>query len=319
MKRILSLITLVTIPIAFIGGCNSSSRVELLQREGKIDVKINGQDFTSYIYESDLTKPVLHPVRTPSGIVVTRGYPLVAVEGETMDHPHHAGVFFTYNVKGNPFWSNAGPSLPQIQNIAIKKIVSGEGQGQLSTMLSWIGKDGKILLQEDRDMVFMAGEDEYAIDFTMKLTARDREVDFEDTKEGMFAIRYADWLREIKGGTGRYLNSNGEEMEKDAWGRRAKWLRLEGEKDGQVVGIAIFNHPSSINWPTYWHARGYGLFAANPLGQFDFQKGRGEENPQHFNLVLKSGRSALFKYRMIIYDGHRTAEQLEQQYEEFAK
>lgn len=108
----------------------------------------------------------------------------------------------------------------------------------------------------------------------------------------------------------------GTEKEKNVWGKRAKWVRLEGEKDGKIIGIAIFNHPDSVNYPTYWHARGYGLFAANPLGQRMFQETRGVENPQAFGLTLEPGQSTLFKFRMLIYEGPRTAEQLEKVFTE---
>ena len=39
---------------------------------------------------------------------------------------------------------------------------------------------------------------------------------------------------------------------------------------GHTVTIAIFDHPGNPGYPTYWHARGYGLFAANPLGRHIF-------------------------------------------------
>ena len=103
------------------------------------------------------------------------------------------------------------------------------------------------------------------------------------------------------------------------WGKRARWVRLQGEKDGKTIGIAVFNHPMSVNYPTYWHARGYGLFAANPLGQLAFQKAHKLENPRAFNLTLKPGESTFFKFRMVIYEGARTNEQLEQQFEHFTK
>ncbi len=130
----------------------------------------------------------------------------------------------------------------------------------------------------------------------------------------MFAIRVADWLSEEKG-TGKYLDSKGNIGEPNVWGKKADWARLEGNKDGKTIGIAIFNHPASACFPTYWHARGYGLFSADPLGQLDFLKGRNVENPQPLNFTLNPGQSALFRFRMIIYEGQKTAEQLEQAFQ----
>ena len=169
-------------------------------------------------------------------------------------------------------------------------------------------------------MIFSAAKDAYLIDFEIKLTAKDTAVVFSDTKEGMFAMRVAQWLREQnQGGTALYLSSNGEELEKNVWGKRANWMRLEGTKDGKAFGILMLNHPSSINFPTFWHARGYGLFAANPLGQFSFQKGRRVENPTEFKLTLAQGESAFFKFRLIFYEGNKTKTDCEQDFEVYIK
>jgi hypothetical protein len=158
--------------------------------------------------------------------------------------------------------------------------------------------------------------DTYAIDFTIWLKALDGDVPFTDTKEGMFCIRVAQWLTEE--GTGHYLNSNGEEGEKGVWGRRANWVRLEGEKDGKKMGVAILSHPTGVNSPTWWHARGYGCFSVNPLGQLDFQTTNKLPDPKPFNLVIKNGQKALFRYRMIFYDGTMGREKAESLYKTFA-
>ncbi len=289
-----------------------------VDKDNRVIVMVDGEDITSYRYGDELSKPILWPVKSPSGIVLTRGFPFAKVKGESTDHPHHTGVFFTYdNVNGQGFWNNT-TSPPQIKQIGSVKMETKPGKGILETVSHWTAKSGKVLLEEKRKMEFVPGEEQYTIDFTIELIAQNEKVVFGDTKEGMFAIRLADWLKE-DGGTGEYLSSNGDRREKNVWGRRASWVRLQGQQDGRVIGIAIFNHPDSVNYPTYWHARGYGLFSANPLGQFDFQKGRGVENPEHLNFTLESGQSALFRFRIVIYDGARTTEQLEKQFKEFVK
>ena len=323
--------------MGFVMGCNSGQKVNFVKGDKKIDVMIGQKHFTSYLYGGEpykvlegadkkdkgfLAKPVLFPVYTPSGIMVNRGYPLMKVEGESPDHPHHVGVFFTYGsegeINGEDFWDNTS-APPEIKHIKVTEMTGGARNGTLSTRSQWIGKTGKVLLEENRDMVFYAQKDEYVIDFTIYLTAQDEKVVFGDTKEGMFAIRVAPWLEEK--GTGRYLSSDGNDspVGENIWGKRARWVRLQGEKDGKIVGIAILNHPKSVNYPTYWHARDYGLFAANPLGQLAFQKGRKLENPQPFNFTLQPGQSGLFKFRLIIYEGPRTKEQLDRQFKDYTK
>jgi hypothetical protein len=303
--------------MAAAAGCSPEPEVKFVPGDNKIDVMIGGRLFTSYMYGDDLTKPVLFPVNTPSGVVVNRGYPLAPAEGESTDHPHHVGIFFTYDsVNKDGFWNNTA-SPPQIKHVKVTEMTAGAGEGKLAILADWVGKSGQVLLREERSMVFRAGENEYAIDFSIDLTARDTEVVFEDTKEGMFAIRFADWLRESE--TGEYLSSNGDRMEENVWGTRARWVRLEGRKDGKAIGIAIFNHPASVNYPTYWHARGYGLFAANPLGQYVFEETRRQANPQPFQLTLQPGQSAHFGFSLVVYEGHRTTEQLQQQLKKFAE
>jgi hypothetical protein len=313
-------------------GCQVGPRVDFVEDNEKIEVVIDGNEFTEYLFggrsytlaegsnkstHGFLAKPVFLPVRSPSGIVVTRGYPLLAVSGEKPDHPHHVGLFFTYDkINGNDFWNNTKPS-PQIKHVKVSRIKAGMGKGKLSTINHWIGKDGQVVLEEKRDMVFIAGENENVIDFAIELTAMESQVKFEDTKEGMFAIRVAQWLR-VSGpkATGRYQNSQGDE---NVWAKRARWVHLEGNKDDKVVGIAILNHPSSVNYPTYWHARKYGLFSANPLGQYDFEKKGNPDNAKAFNLKLQKGQTARFGFRVIVYEGVRAAEQIEEQFTDFAK
>ncbi|MHC4483177.1 MAG: DUF6807 domain-containing protein, partial [Planctomycetota bacterium] len=300
MKR--SLIGLIAGALVFAGGCQLGPRVEFVKGDDKIGVMIGDKHFTNYLYRNELTKPILYPVYTPSGIMVNRGYPLVEVEGESTDHPHHAGIFFTYDrVNDDGFWNNT-TSPPQVKHVKVTKMKGGTGKGKLSTVMHWIGKSGKVLLEEKRNMVFLVGEEEYIIDFSINLTAPDTKVIFKDTKEGMFAIRVADWLRE-KGGSGRYLNSNGDETENNVWGKRAKWVRLQGEKDGKTIGIAILNHPRSVNYPTYWHARRYGLFSANPLGQYDFEKKWNPQTAKPLNFALEPGEVAHFRFQTVIYEG----------------
>jgi hypothetical protein len=316
-------------------------KVEFFEGHNRIDITIGDKPFTSYYYGGELTKPILVPVRTPSGIEVSRRYPLAEVEGGSMDHEHHVGIFFAVDqVNGVNFWRNAA-TPPQIRHGEITQMTGGAGQGQLSTICHWIDDKDQILLEEKRSMVFLAGEydDEYAIDFSIDLTAKNQEVLFEDIEEGMFAIRLSDYLRESDAGavlhagdsipkehiagTGRYFSSNGDETAKNVWGKRARWVALQGVRKGRVVGVAILNHPASINYPTYWHARGYGLFSANPLGQGDFQRQRPKQYRKNkvipLRLTLEPGETAHFRFLVIVYDGIRTQEQIEERFREFAE
>jgi len=292
--------------------------VRFVEKAGRIDILFSGKLFSSYLFADSLTKPVLYPVRFPSGVAAVRGFPAAARPGESVDHPHHIGIFFTVDeVNENGFWNNTF-GLPKVRHARVSYRQEGEGRGILSTVSEWIAKSGKVLLREDRTMVFAPKERRTTVDFLLRLTALDTTVAVRDTKEGMFAIRVADGLRE-EGGSGRYLNSGGEEYEKNVWGKRADWVRLEGKLDGGPLGIVIMNHPSSVNFPAYWHARGYGLFSANPLGQAVFEQARGNPDYASFNLTLEPGESAPFYFRMIFYEGAYGKAEWDAEFESFAK
>lgn len=325
---------LILLILVAIGG--AEPLVEFSPVPGAVNVRIDGKPFTQYIYEIDpakpmaaqevlLTKPVLYPLVTPSGIVVTRGWPFEEIEGERRDHPHHIGLYFTYDeINGNNFWNNSKDPLPAIKHLGAEVATDAVGHPALETRMQWIGKNGEPLLGEKRLTSFIAGTDQHVIDLDIELTALAEKVSFGDTKEGMFAIRLAQWLTEntdakYQRGTGSYLSSNGDEKESGVWGKRAPWVRIQGQKDGKTVGVAILNHPSSTNYPTYWHARGYGAFSANPLGQYAFQRSHRVEDPKPFGLTLERGQAAAFKFRVVIYDGSRTKEQLDKEFEAYTR
>ncbi|MHC4728266.1 MAG: DUF6807 domain-containing protein [Planctomycetota bacterium] len=336
MKRTVIVLVVFVLCAAALGNPITQS-VEFVKNKNRIDVLVGGRHFTSYVYGNEHTKPMLVPLRTPSGIEVTRRYPLTEMKGGSDDHQHHVGIFFAVDkVNGTNFWNNIVP-LPQIKHIKTTQVAVDNGKTKLSTVMHWIDQDGKVLLEENRTMVFLAGdnEDECAIDFSIDLTAKQAEVVFEDIEEGVFAIRVADCLRESNpkvmlkhgqplpkesiSGTGRYFSSNGDETAKNVWGKRARWVALQGIRKGKVIGIAILNHPASINYPTYWHVRNYGLFSANPLGQGDFQRqSKYKNNPvQPLRLTLKQGQKVHFRFLVIVYEGIRTTEQMEVRFRRF--
>lgn len=313
--------------------------VNLIKGENRIDVVIAGEPFTSYLYGSNLTKPLLVPVRTPSGIEVSRRNPLTEIEGGSMDHEHHVGIFFAVDlVNGVKFWNNTSLS-PQIRHKEITEIASGAGTGKLSAVASWVDENRQVLLEEKRTMLFIAGENENAIDLSIDLTAKCPNILFEDIEEGMLAIRVSDYLRESDpeaspqpgkplpvesvSGTGRYFSSNGDITAKKVWGKRARWVALQGVRQGKVVGVAILNHPASINYPTYWHVRNYGLFSANPLGQADFQRQQPRKYRKNkvipLRLTLEQGEKAHFRFLVIIYEGFRASEEIEERFRKFAE
>ena len=87
---------------------------------------------------------------------------------------------------------------------------------------------------------------------------------------------------------------------------------LTGTVGPNPITLAIMDHPRNVGYPTYWHARGYGLFAANPLGQEVFSNGK-----QKLNLTLEPKQSVTFRHRLLILSATATSAQMEQQYRRF--
>jgi len=184
--------------------------------------------------------------------------------------------------------------------------------------MDWTAKDGKVLVKENRQMTFQISDWGYSIDFDIDLIANQQKIVFGDTKEGMFAVRLADWFKE-NGGSGKYFDNEGRKGSGAIWGHRANWVAFQGPKDGKIVGIAIMNHPASVNYPTFWHVRDYGLFAANPLGQGVFEHDTGVASAKPLNLTLQAGQKAYFKFKVLVYDKEMTQGDLDKEFAEFVQ
>ena len=293
----------------------------------KVDVLIDGKLFTSYRWPDNVMKPVLYPVMTSEGTEITRGYPFNARAGERVDHPHHVGIWFNYgDVNGLDFWNNstAIPSEKKsgygtIKHLKINHIEEGNGKALLVTTASWVDPSGKELLLEKTEFHFIADGSTRIIDRIATLTATSGTVSMKDNKEGVMAIRVARQLElpsndEVimtdaqgnpttvkkmtnEGVSGSYRSSEG--IKDDAvWSSRAKWMDLNGSIGKEKIAVVICDHPKNQSYPTYWHARGYGLFSANPLGWSVFTKGK-----EVLNYAIPSGKSAIFRYRVIIHSG----------------
>jgi hypothetical protein len=311
--------------------------------ENKIDVFIDGKPFTSFLYPDTLEKPVLFPINAADGAVVTRGFPLDPRPGEPTDHPHHVGLWFNFeNVNGIDFW-NDSYAIPQNKKslygwIRTDHILEAKGgsTGTLVYHANWTNQQKQILLEETTRFEFSGDENQRIIDRFTTLKA-DTGIIFNDAKDGMLGLRLAHELQMpanedqqftdnkgnitvVKGGTdhvanGNYLTSAGK-TGNDAWSSRGVWCKVFGKMGADSISIAIIDHPKNPNYPTFWHARGYGLFAANPLGEKIFTNGKSAKN-----LRLKKGESVTFRYKIVINSGVTTIStvKLNEMAEEFGK
>ncbi len=310
----------------------------------RVDILMDGKLFTSYIWPENVMKPVLYPVITASGVEITRGYPLKPRAGERVDHPHHIGIWFNYgDVNKLDFWNNS-EAIPSdkksgygtIHHQAVVSKEGGKGHGLLVVSSSWDTPDGKKLLDDKTEMHFSNQGATRIIDRITTLTAGALPVSMADNKEGVIAIRVARQLElpskdevimtdakgnpttvkamSTEGVTGSYRSSEG--IKDDAvWATRGKWMDLNGTINNEKIAIIICDHPQNPGYPTYWHARGYGLFAANPLGWSVFTKGK-----ESLNYNIPAGKSATFRYRIVIHNGSDLSDEaINALTEEFAK
>jgi hypothetical protein len=341
MKYCYSLICLLLL----VSSCRLSSQVVKLvtdENRKKIDVLIDGKQFTSFCYPAEIEKPFLFPVYAPNGSVVTRGYPIAPRQGERIDHPHQVGLWFNHgNVNGLDFWGNSS-AIPaekkdKCGHIVVKKIVRAEGglKGTLEVISDWEDNNGNTILTENTVYIFSGDKDLWTIDHISTLTALNGEVVFSDTKEGMFAIRVdrvfempsdeplllADSkdnsteakIRYNKSITGMYHSSSGKSGDA-VWGTRNKWVTLNGKKDNKPVGIALFDNPVNPGFPAYWHARGYGLFSVNNLGRKPY-------DPSQEELIVKlaKGESIKLVHRLCVQSGSEiTPEEAEKIFDAFS-
>jgi len=316
--------------LAAMTGLAQAQKVDLVdnKKDKKIEVIIDGKPFTSYFYpgEDVLKKAVLYPVMTAKGTLITRGWPLDPRGSERVDHPHHVGVWLNYeDVNGNDYWNNSNAvdhakrAYGTIKHTGITSMKGGK-KGELVVTADWIDKDGKLTLKEVTTYTFSGKGDTRMVDRSTTLTAVNGEVSMPDIKDGMYAIRVA---RELElpsnkpeiftdasgiatkvpvmnntGITGNYRNSNGIEGE-DVWAKRAIWCNLTGKIKDEDISVAIIDHPKNVGYPAYWHARGYGLFAVNPLGQKAFSNGK-----DVLNFKLQKGESTTFRYRLVVASEH---------------
>ena len=315
-----------------------------LPTQKKVEVRYDGKLLTAYCYFDSTEKPVLWPIKTLSGVTITRGYPITPKAGERSDHPHHLGLWMNYeSVNGLDFWNNstaiAADKKPKYGSIRHQKILNSESKKEkatLETVSNWVNMEGQVLLEEKTTFVFSKNGNDFIIDRMATLEAKAAEVIFKDVKDGMLGIRLARQLEQPstqadkfvdesgnitpvakmdnEGVSGQYQNQEG--LTGDAvWGKRSQWACLQGKKEGETITIEIIDHPKNVGYPTYWHARGYGLFAANPLGQKVFSEGKEE-----LNLTLKQGEKTTFQYRIIVHSGSAlTAAELNQRAADFVK
>ena len=308
---------------------SSPGEVKLTALPDRVRVELDGQLFTEYVFRG-ASRPYCYPVLAVDGTSLTRDFPMKQTEGEETDHPWHRAVFFAHSVvNGVDFWNEGkgdiGRSPKDKGNTVHEEIVEATSGkvGVLRTRNRLLAPDGRLICTDERALRFRADGDARMIDYEVTFRALpDAPLVLGDNKDGTMAVRIAQWMTMPhkakgveRGGTGRIVTARGDRDEA-AWGKRAEWCDYHAVRNGQTYGIAIFDHPENLRHPTWWMARPYGLFAANPFGIHDFENKPNE--PHLGDYTVPAGGSLTLKYRFVFHLGDEKTARLAEKYRAYA-
>ncbi len=294
---------------------SSPAEVAFKESEAKIDVLAGGQLITTFHFDSQWAKPFLHPLRTPSGVVVSRGFPLEKVDGESNDHPWHRGILYGHgDINGADFWRERSPETAgRLTPKTRPRTSRREGAGVLEVQLDMLTPGGTPLGTILQGCRFAHAAGHYLIDIRLAIAA-DRGVALKmgDTSDGGLGVRLADEFRQDRGATLR--NAEGLTGTENIWGKRSPWVDYSSLVKGRKAGVCVFDHPANPRHPTYWHARGYGLFAANPFGERDYLRDKTKDG----SMTIAANERAEFRYRVVIHDGDAADAEVEKLYGQYS-
>jgi len=288
---------------------------ELREGDQRLEVLEDGEVVTAYRHDASV--PYVYPLPSPSGANLARRWPIEeAAEGEETDHPHHRSFWLSHGgVDEFDFWH--GRKGEEIEHLEIVEREAGDDHAAFTVRLSWRAGGRERLLETRRYRFSRPDENSLAIEVRSDFEAREAAVTFQDTKEGTFAVRVDRSLRhQGEMAKGNILDSEGR-RDQACWGKRSKWVAFHGpDERGEAAVIAIFDHPSNLRHPTWWHARSYGLLAANPFGIHDFED-REDEDAGDFELA--KGESLTQRYLLLIHHGAPASAKLDVRWNNFSQ
>jgi hypothetical protein len=287
---------------------------------------------TRYHIGAKVAKPYCWPINAPGDIPITRAWPMEkGAPNETTDHVHQKSAWFCHGdvipeglvlkvksldkrVEGVDFWSET----PGHGRIVCKKVGEPQetpGMVRIETSNEWQTNDGMTIMTEERTISLQRVANGRLISFDIDLHASVCPITFGDTKEGSMGVRVSDEVKVAKG-NGKYTNADGKVNEKAAWGQLSAWCDYSGKVAGKEAGIAIFEHPTNQTMAA-WHAREYGLMAANPFGRngsgFPARKGQTEL------VKLAKGEHLKLKYAIFVHTGDTQSGNVADAFAKYAK
>ncbi len=259
-------------------------RVSLKAGEGdSVQIQVDGKPFAVYRLNKSgkLPKPFLLPLRSAGGTVLTR-----ALENPK-DHPHHKGVWVSVDkVNDVDFWAEKGRIVTRSAEVLHK-------HHGLKVTNEWQNLDGEAIVDEVTTITVLPN---HTLSYDIRFVANHGSVTFGDTKEGLFGFRMVDSLREKE--TGKVINADGKQGTGQCWGQPSNWVDYYGKVSGNIVGVALFDHPKNMRKSRY-HVRNYGLFSVSPFGEKAYSKGKSPAKP----VTLEAGKTLRLRYALYVHDG----------------
>jgi hypothetical protein len=314
--------------------------VKLTRLDDRVRVEIGGQLFTEYVFGDGASRSYCYPILAPDGTNLMRDFPMKKDTGDDTDHPWHRSLWFAHSMmNGVDFWNEgagdaarAGPNKGHTVLDGAVETTSG-ATGVIRARDRWLAPDGKLICTDDRTVRFQAAVDGRFIDFEVTLHALpDAPLLMGDNKDGVMGTRVAQWMtmphsttvrgadgksaKQQTGGQGHLISSKGDK-DGDVFGKRADWCDYHADHAGKTYGIAIFDHPQNVRHPTWWQARDYGLFGANPFGWHDYEA-EFKNEPHKGDYTIPAGGSLTLRYRLFFHLGDEKAAHVAERYAEYA-
>ncbi len=311
--------TLLTILAALSTISLSAQSVTLKPSDVGLRIEIDGQLFSEYIVKNT-PRPFMYPVIGAAGESVVRNFPMRDdVAGEPKDHKHHRSLWFAHgSVNGMDFWTEE-KNFGKQEHVAFGETKAEGNKGVFTVDTKWIAPNGSCVMTDSRKITVTALPDgERQLDFDITLKASEGDVVLGDTKEGTMALRLCPSLSLKGDGAQGHVFNNAGDKQKNVWGKHADWVSYYGpDPKGNAVGVTIFSHPTNLRAPMTWHARDYGLFAANPFGLHDFEELKKGDQDGKGDYKIAKGGSLTLRFRFLFTKGKPKPEAMDTKFKAY--
>ncbi|MSU51694.1 MAG: hypothetical protein EXS37_21825 [Opitutus sp.] len=304
-----------------------ANAIKLTKLDDRVRVEIGGKLFTEYVFKG-ASRPYCYPILAADGTSLVRDFPMKETPGEDTDHKHHRALMFAHSDANKvDFWNEgtSGTKFPKGNTVHAGLVeTKGGAVGVIRTRNRWVAPGGKLIAADETTIRFRGQAEARMIDYEVTIHAQpDQPLTLGDNKDGTMAIRIPQWMtmphkvakKEVPG-VGHIVTAKGD-RDAAAWGTRADWCDYHAAYQGKTYGIAIFDHPENLRHPTWWMARDYGLFAANPFGQKDFEVAA-KHPPGKGDYTIPAGGSLTLRYRFYFHFGDEKAAKVAERYADFA-